>query len=141
MLRKTKKAARKITVSKVQTIFNAAIRRRDGMCVMAGDHAGNLECSHFFTVGGNGALRFYPPGAHTQCTSHHHAEFHNDNPLPYTRWMQVNVAELDWMEDHRKTIIRYSQPTLHAIAEYCKKDAMVQLQQFIEALIKEARSE
>jgi hypothetical protein len=138
MLRKIK--TRKIKISKVQTLFNEAIRRRDGSCVMAGPHSGNLECSHFFTVGGNGCLRFYPHCAHTQCTSHHVAEFHHGNALPYVRWMQVNVAKLDWMEDVRKTIIRYSQPNLRQIAEYCRTDQLGQLAEYIEDLIREARS-
>lgn len=142
MLKRTKRTKRlsSIKISKVQTLFNESIRRRDGMCVMAGGHNGNLECSHFFPVGGNGCLRFYPPNAHTQCSSHHVGEFHNGNTLPYGRWMEVNVSQLEWMEDHRKTIIRYSQPTLRIIADYCRRDCIYELTSFIETLIQEARA-
>lgn len=101
-------------------------------------HAGNLEASHFFTVGANGALRFYPPNCHTQCTKHHKAEYHEDSPIPYTDWMRANVPELDWMDAHRKITIRYGQPVLREIEDLCKRDRLDEVQALIEILIKEA---
>lgn len=138
-LRFTKKQrkTRKLTISKVQMEFNAAIRRRDGACVMChSEHAGPLQASHFFTVGGNGAMRFYPDNVHAQCAKHHHAEFHHDNPLPYARWMEANVQSFSWMEDNRKREIKYNQQVLAEILAYCQADELVELGLYIERHLK-----
>lgn len=126
----------KLTAAKVQPIFNAAIRRRDGGCVMIhSDHRGNLEASHFFAVGSNSALRFYPPNVHCQCSKHHVAEYHNDNPMPYVDWMQENVTQFVWMERNRKKSIRYTQEVLQKIRMLSETDNLSELQTYIEELI------
>lgn len=136
---KKNKRPKKTPIARVQKVFNEAIRRRDGFCVMDhSGHAGNLEASHFFSVGANGSLRFYPPNVHCQCTKHHKAEFHNDNPLPYADWMRAHVPELEFMEQNRKRIIRYTQPIRDRIEELCKADRLDELQDLITSMILEA---
>lgn len=135
---KKRKNGKKLSVTKVQELFNAAIRRRDWHCVMYhSPHAGQLEASHFFTVGGNAALRFHPDNCHTQCTKHHFSEFHLDNPLPYTRWMEKYIKNLEWMETHRKKTVKYNQANLEVIAELCINNKLRELKRFIESLIGE----
>ena len=115
---------KKIRISKVQEAFNKAIVRRDRGCVIADDTpcSGQLQCSHYFPVGGNSSLRFYPFNAYTQCASHHLAH-HNRNPLFYTEWMQRNMMEeLCWMESVRGKSVRYSQAVLGAIYTACMND-------------------
>jgi len=134
---KKQRKVRKLTIAKVQQEFNAAIRRRDHSCVMYhSEHSGPLQSSHFFTVGANSALRFYPPCAHTQCMKHHYSEFHHDNPMPYARWMQENVPEFAWMEDNRKREIKYNQQVLEEILAYCLSDNLIELGFYIERHLK-----
>jgi hypothetical protein len=136
---KKKRIKAKLTPAKVQPFFNAAIRRRDGDCVMThSGHSGPLEASHFFTVKANGAMRFYPPCAHTQCTRHHKSEFHEDNPIPYVNWMGENVPEMDFMLAYRKVPVHYSQDDLRYIESECKQDRLEEVQTFIESKIKDA---
>ena len=130
---KSKPKKRKLTVYKVQIAFNAAIVRRDGSCVTSGGRD-NLQCSHFFAVGGSSSLRFYPPNAHAQ-TAGEHINFHNRDVLPYVRFMEAYVPELEWMERARKSSIKYSQPILEQILEYCQHDELEELQEFIEGMI------
>ena len=129
-----KKHKPKLSITKVQKAFNEAIRARDEACtIMHGDCSGNLECSHFYPVGSNGGLRFYPGNAYTQCSSAHFAH-HNRNPLLYVRWMQeLHSDDLDWMESVRgKSIVRYNQVTLGQIYLMCKSNDIEQLKNFIE---------
>lgn len=131
---KKKRGAKKLTASKVQEYFNAAIRRRDNCCMTAHSPcAGSLECSHFFAKGGNGSLRFYPPNCITQCTGHHF-EYHNRNPMPFVRIVESH-GRLEWMETARRKTIRYTQEVLRTIAEMCQKDMLYDLTKYIEELI------
>ena len=132
-LEKPKKKKKTLTPAKVQTSFNQAIVRRDGRCILSGG-TDNPQCSHFFAVGGSGALRFYPPNAHTQ-TAGVHINFHNRDVLPYTEWMQENVPQLDWMKTARKATIHYGQGSLTIIQSYCKEDRLTELTAYIYELI------
>jgi len=132
---KKKRAKKKLTVSKVQELFNAAIRRRDNCCMTAHSPcSGNLECSHFFARGGNGSLRFYPPNCFTQCSAHHF-EYHNRNPMPLVRVIE-SYGKLEWMEAARRKTIKYTQAVLETVAAYCLKDQMRDLTKYIEGFLK-----
>jgi hypothetical protein len=126
-----KKKVKKITLSKVQTAFNQAIVRRDKRCILSGSDD-NLQCSHFFAVGGSGSLRFYPPNAHAMSAGEH-INFHNRNVLPYAEWMQENISELDWMSIARKRSIKYNQEVLGTIFGLCRNDELSTLQRYIES--------
>lgn len=131
---KKRKGPKKITVTKVQELFNAAIRRRDNCCMTAHSPcSGNLECSHFFAKGGNGSLRFYPPNCLTQCSAHHF-EFHQRNPMPYVRVVEAR-GKLEWMEASRRKTIKYTQEVLRTVIAYCAKDDLRGLERYIEELI------
>jgi len=112
-----KKKAKKLTATKVQTIVNAAIRRRDGECIIRdGRHpcAGVLTASHFYSVGGNGCLRFYPYNIFTQCFGHHGIHERNQDPVFYHDFMMRHYPnELAWMEVARGHVVKYDQETLH----------------------------
>jgi hypothetical protein len=125
-----------LTAAKVQTDFNDAIRRRDGACVTCGKSS-ELQASHFFEVGGSGALRFYPPNVNAQCGGCH-LDYHNRTGLPYTRWMQKNVSELEWMEFARKATVHYSRIDLEEIRAMCKNDELEKLEAFIRGKIETA---
>ena len=115
---------KKIRISKVQEAFNKAIIRRDMRCMVANDLpcSGGLQCSHYYPVGGNSCLRFYPFNAYAQCAGHHLAH-HNRDPLFYTQWMQLNHAkELYWMESVRGKSVRYTQVVLNEIYTLCQAD-------------------
>jgi hypothetical protein len=132
---KAKKKAT-LTITKVQKAFNDAIRERDGRCTINhGSCSGNLECSHFFPVGANSTLRFYPGNAYTQCSSAHF-EHHNRNPLIYVSWMKANKADdLEWMQSVRsRASVRYNQGTLRDIYALCKGGQMQMLKEYIEDL-------
>lgn len=134
--KKGKKKAKKLTVGKVQAAVNAAIRRRDGRCVVTDDKhpcAGVLTASHFYSVGGNGSLRFYPPNIHTQCFGHHGIHERNQDPVFYHAWMMYNYpSTLDFMNIARGTVIKYDQETLRHIKEMADSDQLDILQEYIE---------
>ena len=137
-LEKPKKKKKTLTPAKVQTAFNQAIVRRDGRCILSGG-TDNLQCSHFFAVGGSGALRFYPQNAHAQ-TAGVHINFHNRDVLPYTEWMQENVSGLEWMKTARKATIHYGQGSLTIIRELCVGDRLAELTSYIYELIEAVKA-
>jgi len=114
-----------LTLSKVQTLFNRAIIERDRQCmVQNGDRcSGQLQCSHFYPVGGNSGLRFYPYNAFAQCAGHHLAH-HNRDPKFYAEWMMKNhPEELEWMDSVRGKPVRYNKFVLTDIyAHLCADD-------------------
>ena len=127
---------KKLSVTKVQEAFNKAIVRRDSMCMVRNGDAcsGGLQCSHFFPVGGNSGLRFYPYNAFAQCAGHHLAH-HNRDPLFYSRWMQSHCpAELKWMESVRGIPVRYTQAVLAEIYEACNNDNLYEVRRIIRSL-------
>ena len=128
---------KKLTKKKVQDTFNEAIRKRDGRCTYDLPHncSASLQCSHFFPIGSNDALRFYPPNAWTQCAAIH-MEHHNRNPLVYVRWMEENFASsLEYMESVRKRTVKYSQPVLKDIYALCREGKIEALTAYIENLL------
>ena len=128
----------KIPLSKVQEAFNAAIKRRDGRCMIRDYEpcCGELECSHFFTVGSSPALRFYPYNAWTQCQKHHH--YHHTkrsekDDWSYESWLRHNVCdELYWMKLHRHNYIKYTDELKAEIIRLCNEDRLEELKTLIE---------
>lgn len=134
---KKKKAPPRLTPAKVQLILNKAIVRRDRYCVMDGEHSEKLEASHFFTVGANGSMRFYPPNVHCQCHKHH-SEYHNDSAIPYVLWMESNIDEMEYMQKNRKKTLHYSQSMLYSIKEMSERDDLDGIQVLIESMLEGA---
>lgn len=129
-----KKGKKKVTLTKVQSAFNAAIRRRDQRCVTCDlTCSGKLEASHFYARGGSSCLRFYPPNVHCQC-SKHHIDFHNRDSLTYTLWMQQNIDQLDWMMRNRSRPIKYSQCVLSEIFDMAQNDDLDGIRVLVESL-------
>ena len=130
------KKKRKIKTTAVQAEFNAMIKRLGKRCWVKDDTpcSGQLQCSHYFPVGGNGGLRFYPFNAFPQCAGHH-ITWHQRNPLFYTRWMEINYPEeLIWMESVRGIPVRYTQEVLADIMELCRNDKVWELRDYIRSL-------
>lgn len=127
---------KKLSVSKVQEAFNKAIVRRDMACMVKNENpcSGQLQCSHFYPVGGNSGLRFYPYNAFAQCAGHHMSH-HNRDPLFYSKWMQIHCPdELAWMESVRGVPVRYSQYVLSCIYESCKEDDLETVREIVREL-------
>lgn len=125
----------KISLDKVQDAFNAAIRRRDSAC-MVRDYepcSGPLECSHFHTVGGNPALRFYPPNAYAQC-QRHHWNHHNRKGSFYAEWLDArHPADSRYMLDKRHAHIKYTDELKSEIIRLCDADRLDELKGLIES--------
>ena len=128
---KKKRGPAKLTAAKVQPFFNHAIVAAERFSVLSGSKD-SLQCSHFFPVGGNGSLRFYPPNAHAM-TAGEHIHFHNRDVLPYTEWMQEHVPELEWMKRAKGKTIKYTQSLLAYILGASKRGEVA----LIESVIKE----
>lgn len=132
-----KKKAKKLTPAKVQVAVNAAIRRRDGNCIVRdGKHecSGCLTASHFYSRGGNGCLRFYPLNIFTQCFGHHGIHERNQEPVFYHAWMLKNhCGALAFMESVRGRVIKYDQETLETIRDYANNDDLNGLAEYIES--------
>ena len=124
----------KIPLEKVQKAFNDAIKRRDCRC-MVQDYEpcqGQLECSHFFCVGSNPSLRFYPPNAYAQC-QRHHWNHHNKKISFYENWIVLYHPQ-DWlkMQNIRHRIIKYTDELKAEIISLCKADKLDELKDLIE---------
>jgi len=137
--KKGKKKTKKLSVVKVQAAVNAAIRRRDGRCVVTDDKhpcAGHLTASHFYSVGGNGCLRFYPPNIHTQCFGHHGIHERNQDPVFYHDFMiSIHLNALAFMEKARGSVLKYTQEVLHVIKDLAEKDELETLELYIRSKI------
>lgn len=124
----------KISLDKVQQVFNNAIKRRDGRC-MVKDYefcCGQLECSHFYTVGSSSALRFYPNNAYAQCHKHHW-NHHNKDKRTYVEYMQNNhLSDLEYMRIARQRYIKYSDELKAEIIRLCESDKLEELAELIE---------
>lgn len=131
-----KKKAKKLTAAKVQVAVNAAIRRRDGECIVRdGKHecAGCLTASHFYSVGGKGCLRFYPLNIFTQCFGHHGIHERNQDPVFYHAWMmKYHSGALAFMESVKGSVVKYDQETLREVKEYADADKLNELAEYIE---------
>ena len=126
----------KISLDKVQSAFNSAIKRRDCRCMVRDFEpcSGELETSHFFTVGGNPALRFYPPNAYTQCQKHHW-KHHNAKKCDYwyENWMKEwHLADYDKMILLRHRYIKYDDDLKAEIIRLCNADKLDELTKLIE---------
>ena len=131
---------KKIPLEKVQEAFNAAIKRRDGMC-MVRDYepcCGELECSHFFTVGSSPALRFYPLNAHAQCQKHHWNHHNNiKSERVYAWWLFENYSDDYWyMFELKHRYIKYTDELKAEIIRLCNEDRLDDLKTLIEENLK-----
>lgn len=116
---KSKKVkTRKISITRLQSKFNKMIVERDIICqVRDGKNfcAGQLQASHFFPVGANSVLRFYPFNCFCQCAGHHFAH-HNRDPLFYAEWIKAKYSdELEFMRVAKNKTIKYNQVVLTVI--------------------------
>lgn len=132
----------KISLDKVQEAFNAAIKRRDGRCMIRDYEpcCGQLECSHFYTVGSSPALRFYPPNAYAQCSKHHwkhHNKWTCDDPWSYDSFLFMNHEEDIGVMGHLATrYIKYTDELKAEIIRLCNADKLDELKELIEENLK-----
>jgi hypothetical protein len=122
-----------ISISKVQKAFNDAIKRRDCKCVIKDFEPcyGGLEASHFFTVGGNPSLRFFPPNAYAQCQKHHF-NHHNKSVKTYIAFMQTyHNDDLIYMQKARNCYIKYDEAFKAEIIKLCNADKLNELTELI----------
>ena len=128
----------KISLTKVQEAFNSAIKRRDRRCMIRDYEpcSGQLECSHFFSVGSSPSLRFYPPNAWTQCQKHHW-KHHNQKDMFYQRWM-VNYHWKDFQDMmwFKQLYIKYTDELEAEIIRLCNADKLDELKELIEGKLK-----
>lgn len=126
---------KKTSIEKVQTAFNAAIKRRDCHCVVHDYEPcyGELETSHFFTVGGNPSLRFFPPNAYCQCQKHHW-KHHNVSERTYVEFMENEHSEdLEYMRYARNRFIKYTDDLKAEIIKLCNADKLDELTELIKS--------
>lgn len=132
----------KISLDKVQEAFNSAIKRRDMRCMIRDYEpcCGQLECSHFFTVGSSPALRFYPPNAYTQCQKHHwkhHNVWTCDDPYSYDSFLLCNhEQEVNQMGSMAHRYIKYTDDLKAEIIRLCNADKLDELKELIEEELK-----
>lgn len=128
----------KISLTKVQEAFNSAIKRRDRRCMIRDYEpcCGQLECSHYFSVGSSPALRFYPPNAWTQCQKHHW-NHHNKKEEFYAYWLSENhESELLHLAQLRTKYIKYTDDLKAEIIRLCNADKLDELKELIEGELK-----
>lgn len=125
---------KKISITKVQTAFNDAIKRRDGFCMVRDFEpcCGQMECSHYFKVSTYPALRFHPMNAWTQC-SKLHWNHHNLDVKFYDEWMSHNLLpEKTKLTLVKRRFIRYTDSLKAEIIRLCNEDKLDELQRLIE---------
>lgn len=132
----------KINIEKVQEAFNSAIRRRDGRCTVRDFEpcSGPLECSHYHSVGGSPALRFYPPNAWTQCQKHHWNHHNRKEPAlvnTYLHWMMnYHYNDEQKMLELKSRYIKYTEELKAEIIMLCNSDRLEELKTLIEENLK-----
>lgn len=132
----------KINIEKVQEAFNSAIRRRDGRCMVRDFDpcSGPLECSHYHSVGGSPALRFYPPNAWTQCQKHHWNHHNRKEPSlvnTYLHWMMnYHYNDEQKMLELKSRYIKYTEELKAEIIRLCNSDRLEELKILIEENLK-----
>ena len=132
----------KISLDKVQEAFNSAIKRRDKRCMIRDYEpcCGQLECSHFYTVGSSPALRFYPPNAYAQCQKHHwkhHNVWACDDPYSYDSFLLCNhEQEANQMGSMAYRYIKYTDDLKAEIIRLCNADKLDELKELIEENLK-----
>ena len=133
---------KKISIDKVQEAFNSAIKRRDKRCMIRDYEpcCGQLECSHFYTVGSSPALRFYPSNAWTQCQKHHwkhHNVWTCDDPYSYDSFLLCNhEQEANQMGSMAYRYIKYTDELKAEIIRLCNADKLDELKELIEENLK-----
>lgn len=130
----------KIPFSKVQEAFNSAIKRRDRRCMVRDFEpcCGELECSHFFTVGSSPSLRFYPPNAYAQCQKHHWNHHNKSKEFEfYETWMSVyHPEDMCNMWQLKNRYIKYTDDLKAEIIRLCNEDRLEELKTLIEENLK-----
>ena len=131
---------RKIPIEKVQKAFNDAIKRRDGKCMINDFDSccGQLECSHYLTVGSSPSLRFYPLNAYAQCQKHHW-KHHNvtDGFIPYDKFLELeHRADIGKLYDLKNRYIKYDDELKAEIIRLCNEDKLEELKKLIEENLK-----
>jgi hypothetical protein len=133
---KRKRKTTKLTAAKVQVEFNAMIRRRDNRCMVNEGSCNNttFQASHYFPVGGNGGLRFYPYNCFCQCAKHHNMHHHGNTDM-YPEWMRTHCPEeLEWMKSVCGRPVRYTQEVLREILAACKDDDCEKVRRIVRGL-------
>ena len=132
----------KISLDKVQEAFNSAIKRRDMRCMIRDYEpcCGQLECSHYFTVGSSPSLRFYPLNAYAQCQKHHwkhHNVWTCDDPYSYDSFLLCNhEQETNQMGSMAHRYIKYTDELKAEIIRLCNADKLDELKELIEENLK-----
>ena len=97
---------------------------------------GQLECSHFYTVGSSPSLRFYPPNAYAQCQKHHwkhHNVWTCDDPYSYDSFLLCNhEQEVNQMGSMAYRYIKYTDDLKAEIIRLCNADKLDELKELIE---------
>lgn len=128
---------RKISIDKVQEAFNSAIKRRDCRCMIRDYEpcSGDLECSHFHSVGASPALRFYPPNAYAQCQKHHWNHHNRKEPAlcnVYLHWMmEHHYNDEQKMLELKSRYIKYTDELKAEIIRLCNEDRLDELAELI----------
>lgn len=128
----------KIPLEKVQEAFNAAIKRRDRRCMIRDYEPceGELECSHFKSVGSSPSLRFYPPNAYSQCQKHHWTHHHKLNRNTYAEWMWENhLEDVEILGELSNRYIKYTDELKAEIIKLCNEDRLEDLKILIEKVL------
>ena len=101
---------------------------------------GQLECSHFYTVGSSPSLRFYPPNAYAQCSKHHwkhHNVWTDDENWSYERFLENHhINDLIYIEEHGNRFIKYTDELKAEIIRLCNADKLDELKELIEENLK-----
>ena len=130
----------KIPLEKVQGAFNDAVKRRDMRCMIRDYEpcCGQLECSHFFTVGSSPAIRFYPPNAYAQCQKHHwnHHNKKESANVYYEYLLHFHFWYLTKMESLQHKYIKYTDELKAEIIRLCNADKLDELTRLIEENLK-----
>ncbi len=116
---------RPLLVRKLDQVFGAWIRARDGICVLAGDGkcSGPLQAGHLIRRGHH-ATRWDPLNVHGQCRTHNF--MHEKHPELFTAWFVRTHGEKTYSDlvALSRTIKKHTKDELlELIAFYEAKEA------------------
>lgn len=107
---KPKKKLPKISTlrNKLDKLFNAYIRMRDGKCILCGSKE-KLQCSHYYGKRGSPILRWAQINAYAMCSKCHYLHHHGKEP-DYALWMlqKYGKAKLVYLQSLSKNVANFN---------------------------------
>lgn len=106
-----------------QEVFNKWIRQRDQNepCISCGQHKEHYDAGHYVPQGQSSFLRFHEDNVNKECKGCN--SFDKFHLVGYRKNLikKIGIEKVEWLENNRHTVKRWSRIELEEIIKNCKK--------------------